>query len=1310
MSILLTVVLALFVFSSVVFAETYVNDIDFHSSSGSSLGTGTIISYDIGEAAGQEVEISYKYIYLSNTGGANAYVYTKLNGKTIDTNEFDIPRVCTDTTCGGGGNDKTERNDKNNYVTHTFTTTIPDNLMLYELKFDYKNGNYRVMITDVKVKTAGESECYEGETIDEVCWDGSEVTTKICQDGKWIDLPDLCPEEVSECENGEQNVVTCDDGEEIVIEVCVDNQWFETGLHCEEDEKECPVDIIARSHEDVYYPGDEMRFYGTIIYEEGQKEETINLVIKQPDDTTVIVAVDTNGYGDFEYAEELEDYAPLGEWSVTARINDPIEECGEYEGATDTFEVLDERVCAAKIDLSFNQETYKAGDTWEITITAEDANGDPIPYLELEVWSDVEGSGTTTQQLDSDGKYTASSTLGKIPTEIEGTWTWKISTIGDCELLTDSETATFVAGGGPSCNYNGNCESGESSTCDDCFVCGDNDKRCSGIDLQVCEDSKWRTIQVCGGFCDSNMLRCAGESGQAQICTDSDGGSMFDIKGITYGRDQFTGEYVTKTDDCHDTSLVEYFCVGYDVFHATSVCKYGCKEGACVSAQEEMAEDIKETKGILERLLDFLISVFGGGDEGGYELEDEGIAVFTDDTKIHLADSLGKQGLNNVLTEKDLPSLLAGGNVNDGASSSKLYSQTIKFGKFDGPVYQLQFEKPGSDSSVDPTYSFGRFPTTATASDYFYMTEVTFFGGIDDVSETEKIVLFGKRYIIDDIDATGPNPTIVLEEVYNGNILTLENAHKVQTGTDKRSIDGTLIEVEVEDGRLTSFKVYIAGKSSTDDHLKLGDQYIDPVWDTFAVFFDSMDVDPRTDVDNELEITPQGDNLITLTMTDYDGNVETLEWARKPYSSSENFILQDDNTYDWIVMEGEIAQSFWYLVLDADSTNGGIYQLSSVSGLKGGQATDSFKYENVFARSSTEVVTGSQGRVAAVIDGGMYNVEVKTSTKLSFTWGKGSGFGDYGEYLTIYPKIKGQDGYEIAFTRPHVNFTVVDQMRIQLPTGAISLGRIMDTVTIASSVQEDGSDSLFHDLKCYDSEGDLTVNFDISNYGSYCTFYLGAQSGSEKAVGYIVESEGTGENVLLSLYGYTENNEWGELNPAVMIFEEKNSDLEKHTIIIEAGVESKGSDYIASVRTPVFSSENDNSVLASDSNIIDHVDQYGTYIMYDTTAQNYMRIYYPDEQVSANVYVVTLPETTSSSTGGVIMYSIDGCPFCSIAKRFFDENGVEYTVYEVDENLAAKQEMIEKSGQTGVPVIDIDGEVIVGFKEDEISGLLGIPR
>ncbi len=75
----------------------------------------------------------------------------------------------------------------------------------------------------------------------------------------------------------------------------------------------------------------------------------------------------------------------------------------------------------------------------------------------------------------------------------------------------------------------------------------------------------------------------------------------------------------------------------------------------------------------------------------------------------------------------------------------------------------------------------------------------------------------------------------------------------------------------------------------------------------------------------------------------------------------------------------------------------------------------------------------------------------------------------------------------------------------------------------------------------------------------------------------------------------------------------------------------------------------------------------------------------------------------------VEIFSTPTCHFCHMAKEFFKEKGVEFTDHNVAADTARRQEMMDKSGQLGVPVIIIDDkDLVIGFDQAQLSKLLGI--
>lgn len=78
----------------------------------------------------------------------------------------------------------------------------------------------------------------------------------------------------------------------------------------------------------------------------------------------------------------------------------------------------------------------------------------------------------------------------------------------------------------------------------------------------------------------------------------------------------------------------------------------------------------------------------------------------------------------------------------------------------------------------------------------------------------------------------------------------------------------------------------------------------------------------------------------------------------------------------------------------------------------------------------------------------------------------------------------------------------------------------------------------------------------------------------------------------------------------------------------------------------------------------------------------------------------------SDTKNKITVYSADWCAFCHAAKDYFDKLGVKYTDKNVEKDPSAAGEATDKSGQRGIPVIDIDGEIIIGFDRPKIDAAL----
>ncbi len=74
----------------------------------------------------------------------------------------------------------------------------------------------------------------------------------------------------------------------------------------------------------------------------------------------------------------------------------------------------------------------------------------------------------------------------------------------------------------------------------------------------------------------------------------------------------------------------------------------------------------------------------------------------------------------------------------------------------------------------------------------------------------------------------------------------------------------------------------------------------------------------------------------------------------------------------------------------------------------------------------------------------------------------------------------------------------------------------------------------------------------------------------------------------------------------------------------------------------------------------------------------------------------------------ITIYTTPTCAYCKMTKAFFKEHNVTYEEKDVANDHALVEEMVKKSGQMAVPVIEVDGKLVVGFDKEKLSKLIGI--
>lgn len=85
-----------------------------------------------------------------------------------------------------------------------------------------------------------------------------------------------------------------------------------------------------------------------------------------------------------------------------------------------------------------------------------------------------------------------------------------------------------------------------------------------------------------------------------------------------------------------------------------------------------------------------------------------------------------------------------------------------------------------------------------------------------------------------------------------------------------------------------------------------------------------------------------------------------------------------------------------------------------------------------------------------------------------------------------------------------------------------------------------------------------------------------------------------------------------------------------------------------------------------------------------------------------------MQNTQNNNQKLVEIFTTDTCHFCHLAKEWFAENNIAYTEHNVQHDLAQRKNMVEMTGQMGVPVIKIENDIIIGFNEDKLKELLEV--
>lgn len=460
------------------------------------------------------------------------------------------------------------------------------------------------------------------------------------------------------------------------------------------------------------------------------------------------------------------------------------------------------------------------------------------------------------------------------------------------------------------------------------------------------------------------------------------------------------------------------------------------------------------------------------------------------------------------------------------------------------------------------------------------------------------------------------------------------NGTKIKIGSDEDNVDGTYVVLTVSAAKVTTMDVYFgAPASSVTDNLRQESTYTLPVFGQAALHFPGISEDLMGSSRSVLKIIPSGDNQLQLDWTDFTGDQASFIYAYKAQSTDSQFRLADSSGNNITVVENQPVSQDEFVVLDA----GDFPHFMKVTNV--GTDSLSFTLLDMFSGDSVkyELASSDVGAKTIYIDGQAYQAvfDGAANTTINFTWGDGASGSnanaDSGDATTVWPTLKGKNSERLAFINgENVTINATNGKELQLPTGAVSIttnaGLADVNVTLTAITDEDGESSACTSTPCLSE-------FSIEDAGS-SNFTLGKTATG--GVNYGVQ-RGTANNTFTITVLNTVGTPFTQ--PTVLLFEEKDDSSDRYSVMVAATSTASSGNNLVDAATPVFTGPNDKQTRGSDSNIDDHVDLFGTFVVENKNDQNSVTIYYPDDQVHAIVGAGDASGT--ASVGGTSGSTVD---------------------------------------------------------------------
>ena len=464
--------------------------------------------------------------------------------------------------------------------------------------------------------------------------------------------------------------------------------------------------------------------------------------------------------------------------------------------------------------------------------------------------------------------------------------------------------------------------------------------------------------------------------------------------------------------------------------------------------------------------------------------------------------------------------------------------------------------------------------------------------------------------------------------------LTFTHGATVTKGSDDDPIDGTqaYLTGATRTGATTAITVAVYRPGSSFDAIAVGESFTDPVFESFKVDFSGMNI-PLTDTTRDIiEVLNSGDDTMTLSFTDADGNFVTQDFVQ---NQSSQWKLGDDSNNTIYVREMANASEDEYLVI-GNEDYGHLIQVTDLFNSSGGDHTKHrAKFQDQASGTIYEATFTSDTTGTVIIDGKTYTVTFNDAgggthrVQLKYPTSDSANANAF----VVYPTIETQRGANIAFYEPLV----------------LDLEGLNGTAN--------GGNTATQVLNFPDGEDYTAVTFNYVGGGGSGDGNWTATVAGGSAVNLWLNTSST-QNASIAIgqfaYNFTSTpviNQTRILlqnpeattktasdyiyNPGLMIFQEQDNKNNYEGLFVDLEDDPEGTTNGVGVQDLLFTTPYGHwsATLASDSKITKDLDWYGVLTTKDATDsdQATAKVSYPDTQMYAQIYV---GEVGSTVTGG----------------------------------------------------------------------------